>query len=259
MEKRRNEGGGAMTDPDLWVRRFHPAENAAVRVVCLPHAGGSATFYHPMSAGLASVAEVLCVQYPGRQDRRNEPGIEDIATLADRITEALAGRCDKPMALFGHSMGAVLAFEVARRLEARGAELLTVFASGRRSPGSVRDENVHQRDDNGIVAEMKALSGTDARILGDEELLRMILPAIRSDYRAIERYRCAEGAAIAAPIVAVTGDNDPRTTLDEARAWARHTTGDFQLTVLPGGHFFLADHQAEILRLVSAALPVAAR
>jgi surfactin synthase thioesterase subunit len=245
-------GDETMSDPSLWIRRFHPAEDSKVRVVCLPHAGGSASFYYPMSAGLASSAEVLCVQYPGRQDRRHEAGIEDIATMADRVTDALRPSRDRPMVLFGHSMGAVVAFEVARRLEDAGdTELLGVFASGRRAPSCSRDESVHLRDDDGIVAEMKALSGTDARILGDEELLRMILPAIRSDYRAIERYRCPPTVTVSSPIVALTGDDDPRTTLDEARAWERHTTGRFALEVFGGGHFFLAGHQAAIITAVS--------
>ncbi|MGW0963917.1 thioesterase II family protein [Streptomyces gelaticus] len=237
-------------DSDQWIRRYHPAPGASHRLVCFPHAGGSASFYFPVSAALSPEVEVAAVMYPGRQDRRTEPGIDDIATMADRTAAALAPFADKPLTFFGHSMGAVIAFEVARRLEAEGRGPRHVFASGRRAPSVFRPENVHERDDDGIVAEMKALSGTDSRVLGNEELLRMVLPAIRSDYRAIERYRVEPGAAISAPLTVLTGDADPRTTLDDARAWEPHTRGRFGLKVFPGGHFFLSEKAPDVLAVL---------
>ncbi|MFH8978142.1 thioesterase II family protein [Streptomyces sp. NPDC017890] len=237
-------------DADQWVRRYHPAPDTSPRLVCFPHAGGSASFYFPVSAALSPGVDVAAVMYPGRQDRRAEPGIEDIATMADRAAAALVPFTDRPLTFFGHSMGAVIAFEVARRFERDGRGPVHVFASGRRAPSVFRPENVHQRDDDGIVAEMKALSGTDSRVLGDEELLRMVLPAIRSDYRAIEKYRAEPGATIGAPLTVLTGDADPRTSLDDARAWEQHTTGGFDLKVFPGGHFFLSERATDVLAVL---------
>ncbi|MFF7638607.1 thioesterase II family protein [Kitasatospora sp. NPDC008050] len=238
-------------DHDLWLRRFHPAEPSKVRLVCFPHAGGSASFYFPVSAALSPGFDVLAVQYPGRQDRRLEPCVDDIPALADQIFRATDSWADGPLALFGHSMGAVLAFEVARRIEREfGVTPVRLFASGRRAPSCTRDEKVHLRDDDGIVRELQQLSGTDARVLGDEELLRMVLPALRSDYRAIETYRCDDGAAVACPVTVLTGDADPRTSMDEARAWREHTSGEFDLEVFPGGHFFLAAQQAAVLKVI---------
>ena len=104
------------------------------------------------------------------------------------------GLDDRPLTFFGHSMGAVVAFEVARRMEDAGNGPVRLFASGRRAPSRTREENVHLRDDDGLVAELRALSGTAAQFLADEELLHMILPAIRSDYTAVETYRCDPGA-----------------------------------------------------------------
>ncbi|GAB2898606.1 alpha/beta fold hydrolase [Streptomyces deserti] len=239
---------------DLWVRRYHPAPDASARLVCFPHAGGSASFYFPVSSALSAVADVAALQYPGRQDRHTEKGIDSIAELADRAHEALRPCADRPLTFFGHSMGAVLAFEVARRFERDGQGPVRVFASGRRAPSTHRSENVHQRDDEGIIAEMRKLSGTDPRVLGNDEVLRMVLPAIRSDYTAIENYRAEPGATIAAPITVLTGDADPRTTLDEARAWEQHTTGDFDLKVFPGGHFYLTEHAAEVIEVLRAHL-----
>lgn len=238
---------------DLWVRSYHSSPDAAARLVCFPHAGGSASFYFPVSAALSPVADVVAVQYPGRQDRHTEKGIESIAELADRAADALRAHDDGlPLTFFGHSMGAVLAFEVARRLERDGRAPTHVFASGRRAPSSFRPENVHQRDDDGVIAEMRKLSGTDPRVLGDEEVLRMVLPAIRSDYTAIEKYRAEAGAQVGSPITVLVGDDDPRTTLDEARAWEPHTMGTFSLRVFSGGHFYLTEHAQEVIALLRA-------
>lgn len=96
------------TDPDLWVRRYHPAPDAPTRLLCLPHAGGSASYYFPASRTLSPRIEVLAVQYPGRQDRRTEPCVESIDELADKVVDTVKGWTDRPLAVFGHSMGATL-------------------------------------------------------------------------------------------------------------------------------------------------------
>ncbi|MEV4096144.1 thioesterase II family protein [Streptosporangium saharense] len=239
---------------DTWIRRFHPAPAARIRLVCLPHAGGSASYWYPMSTAVVPDVEVLAVQYPGRQDRRHEPCVETIETLADLVTEALLPYRDLPVALFGHSMGAVVGFEVARRLEALGTPAAILFASGRRAPSRHRDEDVHLRGVDGIVAELRKLDGTDPRALRDPELLQMILPAVRADYRAVETYRYRPGPPLSCPIHALVGDDDDRATVEEAAAWREHTVGGAELDVFSGGHFYLTQHQAAIVRLVTERL-----
>ncbi|MFI8091855.1 thioesterase II family protein [Streptomyces sp. NPDC086080] len=243
-----------MNDTDVWIRRYFPSADAAVQLVCLPHAGGSAPFYRPVAQALSPRVEVLAVQYPGRQDRRHEPMIDDLGVLADRVCEAVAAAVDRPFALFGHSMGATLAFETASRLEGRQMFPMRVFASGRRAPSRVRDERVHLRDDDGMVAELRALSGTDQRIFGDEEILRMVLPAIRNDYRAAETYRYTPGPRLRCPITALTGDSDPKASHEEVDAWRAHTAAAFELKTYPGGHFYLVDHVPEVLRVIDERL-----
>lgn len=241
------------TDPQLWVRTYHPAPGSRVRLVCFPHAGGSASYFHPVSAALAPSVRVEAIQYPGRQDRHSERCVDRIGDLAGLICQVLAaaGGGDVPVAYFGHSMGAVLAFEVARLIEAQGgAAPALIFASGRRAPGTLRDESVHKRDNAGVIAEMRSLGGTDSRVLGDPELLEMVLPAMRADYRAIETYRCEPGAVVSVPIVVLTGDNDPKTTLDEARAWEQHTTAGTELRVFPGGHFYLEKEAGAVIATI---------
>ncbi|MEV0393631.1 thioesterase II family protein [Polymorphospora rubra] len=241
-------------DVELWVRRFHPGPAWGPRLVCFPHAGGSAVAFHPTSKALSPVAEVLSLQYPGRQDRLGEPCLDSIAELADAIVAVLAPKLDRPLVFLGHSMGAVLAFEVAVRLERRGVVLRRLFASGRRAPSRVRDESIHLGTDAELVAEVQRLSGTDESLLTDPAVLSIVLPALRADYRAVETYRHDGGARLRCPVTVLTGDRDPRVSLDEASAWVDHTTADCDVKVFAGGHFFLNDHPAQINDLLAAEL-----
>jgi len=247
-------GTVSLTEPDLWVRRYHPAPAAPIRLLCLPHAGGSASYFFSASRQLSPRVEVLAVQYPGRQDRRGEQCVETIDELADKVVEAVRGWTDRPLALFGHSMGATLAFEVALRLQHNGITPTCLFASGRRAPSTHRDETVHLRGDEEIIAEIKTLSGTNTRITEDDEVIRMVLPPIRSDYKAIETYAYRPGPKLDCPIQAFVGDNDPKATLDEVRAWKNHTSAQFALHVYPGGHFYLDTHATAVLDKISAAV-----
>ncbi|MEV0415077.1 alpha/beta fold hydrolase [Streptomyces sp. NPDC050448] len=240
---------------EKWVRRRPPAPNSKVRLICLPHAGGSASFYFPLSKELEPAVEVLAIQYPGRQDRRHEPNIPSIPDLADQIFAAVRHLDDLPLALFGHSMGAVLAYELALRMQDAGLPSpVRFFASGRRAPSRHRDDMVHLGSDAQMVAELRKLSGTNAAMLADPELLEMIMPAIRSDYRAVETYRYEPGRKLDCPVTVLTGDSDPRVSIDEAAAWEEHTTGPMDLTVFPGGHFFLAEQNERVVELLSERL-----
>ncbi|MFD5315639.1 thioesterase II family protein [Streptomyces sp. NPDC127098] len=245
----------APADTDRWIRRYHPQPDSPVRLVCLPHAGGSASFYFSMSRALAGTAEVLAVQYPGRQDRLKEPPLETVQQLADAVYAALLPWADRPLAFFGHSMGAVVAFETARRLEReKGLVAPALFASGRRAPATRRAETVHHRDDEGLVAELRNLSGTNSQLLADSEIMRMVLPAIRADYRAIETYVRPPGPGLRCPLHVLTGDADPKVTEAEAEAWREETEGPFDLRVFPGGHFYLTEHQEAVTATVAATL-----
>lgn len=245
-----------VADPDLWVRSYHQAPRPVARLVCFPHAGGSASYFFPVSAALSPQLDVRAIQYPGRQDRRSDPFIDTIDGLADQLHLALRSVVGAPGGLpvvfFGHSMGAVLAFEVTRRFEAAGGPgPAVIIASGRRAPSRTRDENVHLRSDEGIVKEMRTLGGTDSRVLSDPELLEMVLPAIRNDYRAVERYSREPDVRVAAPIVILTAHDDPRTTIEEALAWGEHTTGESELHTFAGGHFYLEQQQKDVLNVIS--------
>ncbi|MET9499914.1 alpha/beta fold hydrolase [Streptomyces sp. NPDC006552] len=223
-----------------------------IRLVCLPHAGGSASFYFPLSRALTPAVDVLAVQYPGRQDRRGEPNIDSIPGLADQIFEAIRHLDDQPLALFGHSMGAVLAYEIALRMQDAGLPgPVRLFASGRRAPSHDREERLHLATDTELLAEVRRLGGSPAALLADPDVREMIMPAIRSDYHAVEKYRWAPGRKLSCPVTVLTGDSDPRVSVEEAAAWEEHTTGLTELQVFPGGHFFLADQSTRVTGLLA--------
>ncbi|WP_331730662.1 alpha/beta fold hydrolase (plasmid) [Streptomyces sp. NBC_00868] len=251
--------------PDPWLRRFHPAPAGPAPVlVVLPHAGGNASFYFPWSQALAAHAEVLTVQYPGRHDRFGEPVPDTIDALVEGVRAALRPWRDRPLVLFGHSMGAVVAFELARRLEAAGGPdgesgggparggLRGLILSGRRSPLTHREEEHHHtRGDEALLAQLGALAGTDPRLLADEGLRALILPALRGDYRAVETYRYGPGPVLRVPVSVLTGEADPRVSPSEAMAWRELTDGAFTFRGFPGGHFYLTDHQEAVARAIA--------
>jgi surfactin synthase thioesterase subunit len=240
----------------LWFRRFQPGDPDATRLICFPYAGGAASYYFPLARALAPGLEVYAVQYPGRQDRRREPCFEGIAPLADAVADAMDGLLDRPFAFFGHSMGAVVAFEVALRLRARlDPGPVRLFASGRRAPSALRTETVHRRDDDGLIAELIRLGGTDRRSMQDEDIRAMTLPPVRADYAAIETYRLAPGTPrLECPITVLSGSSDPHTTPAELAAWAEHTTDEPEFHEFPGGHFFLDAERTRLAALIRDSL-----
>ncbi|WP_255955328.1 thioesterase II family protein [Streptomyces odontomachi] len=251
-------------EEDRWIRCFHTRPESDVTLLCFPHAGGSASYFFPYSQALAPHVELAAVQYPGRQDRRLEPLIDNIADIADIVHEILTGTLaqgdGRRYAFFGHSMGAIVAFEVAQRMKrTTGTAPVHLFASGRRAPSRHRDGDVHKRDDAGLITELRTVGATDPRFLGDPELLAAILPVTRNDYRAIETYTWTTDETLDCPITAFVGDNDPQTTTDEAKSWAAHTTGEFDMRVFPGGHFYLDAHRAELADTISGVLTQAPR
>lgn len=244
---------GADSDGDRWVRVFQPCSQPEIRLFCFPHAGGSASYYLPFARALAPDIEVLALQYPGRQDRRNEPCIDNVHDLAKVIAGVLGNVAGPPFAFFGHSMGAILAFEVAQIFRNQsGLSPEFFFVSGRRAPSTERPARSY--DDKAVLAELRKLGGTHPQFLADPEMLAAIIPPTLNDYNAIESYRWAPEPPLACPIVTLIGDEDPQSTVAEAAAWEKHSTGPFQMRVFTGGHFYLDPCRTEVLDIITTTL-----
>lgn len=241
----------ATATTDLWIRRFHPKEDTARFVVCFSHAGGSASYFYTLSSRMPAGVELLAVQYPGRHDRYREPAFRVVESFAEPVAEALGPYLRHPVTFFGHSLGALVGFEVAVHLESAGHRLSTFMASGRRAPSTWRDESPEGLDDRRFIAEIRNLDGTDGRVFDDPDLVRMVLPTLRGDYTAAANYRC-DDTALNCPVVVVVGDDDPKCSVAEARAWSRHANGGFRLVTMAGGHFYLDQHQDKIVSLLAS-------
>ncbi|NMM92502.1 hypothetical protein B2J88_51150 [Rhodococcus sp. SRB_17] len=244
-------------DPSGWFRTFGATADPAARLVCFPHAGGSATYFRQLWSALPPSIQLEAVQYPGRQDRRSEPFADTVTGLAELIADAFEWRDDVPTAFFGHSMGATVAFEVARRLESRGGNMLLLFVSGRRAPDFLPVDPVRLDTDADVLAELRRLGGTAASLLGDDDVLQMILPAVRNDYRAAEAYRYQPGPSLSCPIVVLHGSDDCRVSSIEADGWRHHTSDTCSRYALDGSHFYLDTEYSAVASLVVRHLSVA--
>ncbi|WP_113703122.1 thioesterase II family protein [Nonomuraea lactucae] len=247
----------SVNDARRWVRRFGGTASGGVRLVCFPHAGGAASSFLRLSRTLAPGVDVLSLQYPGRQDRNSDPHFESIPGLAHSIFTALRGELNGPYAFFGHSMGALVAFETARLFERHtGGQPVRLFVSGCRAPSMLGLESLHRLDDDGLVKEIRRLNGTAQDLLDDTDILKLTLPIVRSDYKAVETYVPDADATVTCPITILVGDADPVTTVEEAGGWRAHTTGDAELRIYPGGHFYLNDQVSPVAKEVLDGLAI---
>jgi len=232
------------------------ADQAPVRLFCFAHAGGGAGFFQPWRAALRSEVDVRPVLLPGRESRVRETPYTRAEDLLGPLTEALLPLTDKPYALFGHSMGSVLAYETARRLTAVADRApLCVFASGRRAPQLPRRHPpLHSLPEDDFLHGVSRLNGTPPEVLRQPELFRLFIPALRADFALNELYTPLPGPALGCPVSGLVGDADPEVDVDEMAAWRHTTEAGFTLRVFRGDHFYLKGRPAELLAAIAADL-----
>ncbi|HKG21210.1 MAG TPA: alpha/beta fold hydrolase [Blastocatellia bacterium] len=228
-----------------------------MRLFCFPYAGGTAASFRNWPTGLPGSVEVWSVQYPGRGSRMREPAFTRLAPLVEAAARALMPYMDLPFAFFGHSMGAIIGFELARILRREvGRSPLHLFVSGRRAPQVIDEtDEIYKLPDEKFVEELRRLNGTPNEVLEHEELMQLMLPLLRADFEAIGNYEYRDEPALECPISAIGGLQDQDVTREHLAAWRAQTTSSFSLRMMPGDHFFL--HAAEPLLLGALAQELA--
>ncbi|WP_067693427.1 thioesterase II family protein [Nocardia jejuensis] len=226
-----------------WLRELR-ADPAPQRVlVCFPPGGGSVTNYRALAQRFGSGTAVFGVQYPARQDRLGDPAVTELTELAEHVAADLRGWPQKVrLALFGHSMGATVAYETARRLEDSGRPLEHLFVSARPAPSFEEPGRLHTGSDEGLIADLERLANDPAPIgilRTEPGLAELVLPAVRADYQAVETYRHLPGAPLETPISVLAATADPTMSVDQASEWSAYTAAEFATATFPGGHFYI--------------------
>ena len=221
---------------------------------CFPYAGGGASAYRGWAASLPKDVEVCPVQLPGRESRLREPAFERPGPLITSVADALQPWMQEmPFVFFGHSMGAMIGFELTRVLRRRGRTLpLHLFVSGRRAPQlPARDEPIHDLPEPEFIERLRELNGTPEEVLQHAELMKLLIPLLRADFAVNETYEWVEEAPIDIGISAFGGLADIDVSRDDVEAWSVQTRGRFRMRMMPGDHFFLHPQKDLILESVA--------
>jgi surfactin synthase thioesterase subunit len=224
---------------------------SAGATVVFPHAGAAAASYRKLATALARGGDTFIVQYPQRADRLRDPAPETVHDLACGLFEAGPWSGAAPLRLFGHSMGAVVAFEFARIAESHDAVVQRLWVSAGPAPSAVASMPDLPTSDDGLLADIADLGGTDPELLADEEFAELLTTAVRPDYQAVNRYDCGPGVRIRADISVLGARDDHRVDAAALRLWENHTAGAFGLFLYDGGHFYLNEHIDDVAARVN--------
>jgi len=242
-----------------WLVCWRPLPDAEMRLFCLPHAGASGSIYRDWQAGLPDWLEVCPVELPGRWARRRETLFTRLPPLVEAVAEGIAAMLDRPFAIFGHSLGALLGFELTRHLRRDGRpEPVHLFASAMRAPQLIPPaafQPIHQLPDAVFLTQMvKHYNGMPAAVLQDPELLELVLPPTRADVEVVETYEYRHEAPLECPISVFHGSQDRTQRVEELRPWKEQSTRAVEWVEFEGGHFFLDGARSRLLASISAAL-----
>jgi len=244
------------TETSPWLSCPRPKPRAGIRLFCFPYSGASAQVFYPWADLLPEAIEVCPVQLPGHGNRLAELPILDIHLLVLELAEGLRSHFDAPFAFFGHSMGALVSFELAHYLR-REHDLSPVhlFVSGHGAPQlDDREPPIHRLPDAEFVAKIRNLNGMPQEILNHAELMALLLPILRADFTACETYRFQPGNLLDCPLWALGGLQDVYATRERLEPWGELTTGPFSVRMFPGDHFYLNTAQPLLLRTLARAL-----
>jgi medium-chain acyl-[acyl-carrier-protein] hydrolase len=240
-----------------WIKKYiQPDSRAELRLFCLPYAGGSSHIYRNWTNYLSREIELCPLELPGRGSRFSEATIIDFSTLVQEIALSIHRYLDRPFAFFGHSMGALLSFELTRLLRQQGyCSPVHLFVSGYRAPHLKSNRaSIHNLPEPEFIQEVWRLGGTPEAVLANAELRELVFPALRADFTAIETYRYRPSTSLVCPITAFGGLQDQGVDVSDLEAWRQYTTGKFRLQMFSGNHFFLHQVQPLILQAIDRQL-----
>ena len=243
---------GQAYESNPWVLCLAPRPFAGLRLFCFPHAGAGPLAYREWFRLMPSEIEVCGVRLPGRECRITEPPLRDLSTMVQRLAEGLAPRLGQRFALFGHSMGAIVAFELAHFLRSHGGpQPAHLFVSGHRAPHLPRQhEELSNLDDSTLLEELRKLGGSPEAALNHAELMDLLLPMLRADFAVCETYAYVPRHPLHCPITALGGLQDPYVDREQLEAWRQHTQGDFSVRMFAGDHFFPIAHPARVTQVL---------
>lgn len=246
---------------DRWVNCPAPNPGAALRLFCFPYAGGASSIYRSWAEHLPLTVEVCAILLPGREARLQELPYTRLPPLIESLAEALLPRLDKPFAFFGHSMGALISFELIRELRRnRGLAPAHLFVSGRRAPQiENNDPPTYNLPEGAFIEDIRRFNGTPQEVLEHPELMQLLLPALRADFAICQTYAYTEEPPLECPISVFGGLEDHDAPREYLEAWREQTTASYSLRMLPGDHFFLRKYQPLLLRLLAQQLRQLAR
>lgn len=235
-----------------WFVRPRANPLASLRLLCFPYAGGGTSVYHDWTEGLPNNVEVISVLLPGRGPRLKEKPLISIMGIVDALLEQIQTLDSKPIALFGHSYGGLLAFELARALEkVNHPPIFTALSACRAAHLPNPKSPIHDLPPEDFIRELKALEGTPPEIIAHHDLLHAALPSLRADFEALETYAYSEGAKLASPLYVFGGLQDSIVSRPELETWEQLTTGYFKLQMLVDRHHYLESSRGALLRMIS--------
>ena len=238
-----------------WIQCLEARPRARMRLFCFSFAGGGAGVFRRWPRYLARSIEVHAIQLPGRENRFGEPCAQSMDEVVAAVMGEWEALSDVPAAFFGHSLGALTAYEVAAAVERSGlGEPCHLIVSGRRAAHQNRTGNFHNLPEDALIGELIRLNGTSPQIFADREMRDLFLPMLRSDYRILETYRHAQRGPLDLPIAACSGADDSEVSPAEMLAWRELTRGLFQYLPFPGDHFYLNPHVQSLVEAVSTLL-----
>jgi medium-chain acyl-[acyl-carrier-protein] hydrolase len=230
-----------------------PNPRAVLRLFCFPYAGGGALVFRDWSEILPKEIDVSAVQLPGRGNRLRESAFKEMPSVVEAVGREIMSLLDRPYAFFGHSMGAIISFELARLLRRSGhAGPTHLFVSGHKAPQVPKTEPfTYNLPDAEFIAELQRLNGTPREVLDHPELMQMMAPLLRADFESIQSYSYKDEPPLECPITALGGLQDPDISRETLEPWREQTTAAFNLRMFPGDHFFLNTDQPRLLRVIA--------